>query len=58
MHSPSGMFLQNILHADSSLKPSDDGALVPDCEYDCVADIDNRAIDILLGRYMFFYIYF
>ncbi|XP_034460102.1 C2 domain-containing protein 3 isoform X1 [Hippoglossus hippoglossus] len=49
VQSPSGMFLQNILHADSTLKPSDDGALVPDCDYDCVADIDNRAIDILLG---------
>nr|XP_019944006.1 PREDICTED: C2 domain-containing protein 3 [Paralichthys olivaceus] len=47
--SPSGMFLQNILHADSSLKHSDDVAVVSDCDLDCVADIDNRAIDILLG---------
>ncbi|XP_035478063.2 C2 domain-containing protein 3 isoform X3 [Scophthalmus maximus] len=45
--SPSGMFLQNILHADSSVKHSDD--VVSECDLDCVADLDNRAVDILLG---------
>lgn len=47
--SPSGMFLQNILHADSTLKHSDD---VADCSLDCPADMDNRAVDLLLGRYL------
>ncbi|XP_070762183.1 C2 domain-containing protein 3 [Enoplosus armatus] len=45
--SPSGMFLQNILHADSTLKHSDDVAV--DCSLDCPADMDNRAVDLLLG---------
>lgn len=44
--SPSGMFLQNILHADSSPKHSDN---VADCSLDCPADMDNRAVDLLLG---------
>ncbi|XP_051253398.1 C2 domain-containing protein 3 isoform X1 [Dicentrarchus labrax] len=47
--SPSGMFLQNILHADSALKHSDDVALISDCGLDCPADMDNRAVDLLLG---------
>ncbi|XP_044058506.1 C2 domain-containing protein 3 isoform X2 [Siniperca chuatsi] len=47
--SPSGMFLQNILHADSTLKHSDDVAVVSDCSLDCPADMDNRAVDLLLG---------
>ncbi|KAM7399107.1 hypothetical protein PAMP_018399 [Pampus punctatissimus] len=47
--SPSGMFLQNILHADSTLKHSDDVAVVSDSGLDCPADIDNRAVDLLLG---------
>ncbi|XP_042342657.1 C2 domain-containing protein 3 [Plectropomus leopardus] len=47
--SPSGNFLQNILHADSALKHSDDVAVVPDCSLDCHVDIDNRAVDLLLG---------
>ncbi|KAM9358901.1 C2 domain-containing protein 3 [Symphorus nematophorus] len=46
---PSGMFLQNILHADSTLKHSDDVAVVSDCGLDCPADMDNRAVDLLLG---------
>lgn len=47
--SPSGIFLQNILHADSTLKHSEDVAVVSDCSLDCPADIDNRAVDLLLG---------
>ncbi|KAM7412854.1 hypothetical protein PAMA_020305 [Pampus argenteus] len=47
--SPSGMFLQNILHADSTLKHSDDVAVVSDSGLDCPADMDNRAVDLLLG---------
>ncbi|XP_071352498.1 C2 domain-containing protein 3 isoform X2 [Trachinotus anak] len=47
--SPSGMFLQNILHDDSTLKHSDDVAVVSDCGLDCVADMDSRAVDLLLG---------
>ncbi|XP_059188005.1 C2 domain-containing protein 3 [Centropristis striata] len=46
--SPSGMFLQNILHADSALKHSDDVAVVSD-SLDCPVDMDNRAVDLLLG---------
>lgn len=52
------MFLQNILHADLSLKHSDDVAVVADSGVDGPADIDNRAVDLLLGRYLLFvYIY-
>ncbi|XP_034720031.1 C2 domain-containing protein 3 isoform X3 [Etheostoma cragini] len=47
--SPSGMFLQNILHADSTLKHSDNVAVVSDCSLDCPVDTDNRAVDLLLG---------
>ncbi|XP_074496633.1 C2 domain-containing protein 3 isoform X2 [Sebastes fasciatus] len=47
--SPSGMFLQNILHADSTLEHSDDVAVVSDCNLDCPVDMDNRAVDLLLG---------
>ncbi|XP_062275677.1 C2 domain-containing protein 3 isoform X3 [Scomber scombrus] len=46
---PSGMFLKNILHADSTLKASDDVAEVPDCGLDSTVDVDNRAVDLLLG---------
>ncbi|XP_017271922.1 C2 domain-containing protein 3 [Kryptolebias marmoratus] len=47
--SPSGMFLEGILHADSALKHSDDAALAADSSLDCPADIDKRAVDLLLG---------
>ncbi|KAK1899930.1 C2 domain containing protein 3 [Dissostichus eleginoides] len=47
--SPSGMFLQNILHADSTLKHSEDVAVVSDCSLDCPMDMDNRAVHLLLG---------
>ncbi|XP_049431636.1 C2 domain-containing protein 3 isoform X2 [Epinephelus fuscoguttatus] len=47
--SPSGMFLQNILHADSALKHSDDVAVVSDSSLDGPVDMDNRAVDLLLG---------
>ncbi|XP_029302940.1 LOW QUALITY PROTEIN: C2 domain-containing protein 3 [Cottoperca gobio] len=47
--SPSGMFLQNILHADSTLKHSEDVAVVSDCSLDCPVDMDNRAVTLLLG---------
>ncbi|KAM3616832.1 uncharacterized protein V6R79_024159 [Siganus canaliculatus] len=47
--SPTGMFLQNILHADSTLKQADDVAIIRDCGLDCSADIDNRAVELLLG---------
>lgn len=52
--SPSGMFLQNILHADSDLKHSDDVAVVSDTGLDCPTDMDNRAVDLLLGRYLMY----
>lgn len=54
--SPSGMFLQNILHADSTLKHSDDVAAISDCGLDGPADMDNRAVDLLLGRYLYTFI--
>ncbi|KAM6988093.1 C2 domain-containing protein 3 isoform 2-T2 [Tautogolabrus adspersus] len=47
--STSGMFLQNILHADSNLKNCDDVAVVKDDGLECPADMDNRAVDLLLG---------
>ncbi|KAG7479192.1 C2 domain-containing protein 3 [Solea senegalensis] len=49
--SPSGMFLENILHADSSLKRSNGVAdSTRRHEFDCAAaDLDNRAVEILLG---------
>ncbi|XP_050921333.1 LOW QUALITY PROTEIN: C2 domain-containing protein 3 [Lates calcarifer] len=47
--SPPGMFLQNILHADSALKHSEDMTVVSDSGLECVADMDNRAVDLLLG---------
>ncbi|XP_034404215.1 C2 domain-containing protein 3 isoform X2 [Cyclopterus lumpus] len=40
--SPSGGFLQNILHADSTLKHSDHSL-------DRHVDMDNRAVELLLG---------
>lgn len=46
------MFLQNILHADSTLKHSDDVPVVSDISLDCPVDMDNRAVDLLLGRYL------
>ncbi|XP_040901590.1 C2 domain-containing protein 3 isoform X2 [Toxotes jaculatrix] len=46
---PSGTFLENILHSDSTHKHSDDVAVVSDCSLDCAADMDNRAVDLLLG---------
>ncbi|XP_022063857.2 C2 domain-containing protein 3 isoform X1 [Acanthochromis polyacanthus] len=47
--SPSGMFLENILNADSPLKPSDDAAVVSENGLDISADMGNRAVDLLLG---------
>lgn len=44
------MFLQNILHADSALKHSDDVVVISDSSLDCPTDMDNRAVDLLLGR--------
>uniref|UniRef100_A0A672YF29 C2 domain containing 3 centriole elongation regulator n=1 Tax=Sphaeramia orbicularis TaxID=375764 RepID=A0A672YF29_9TELE len=46
---PPTKFLENILHADSSRKPSDDVAVVSDCGFDSSVDMDNRAVDLLLG---------
>ena len=44
-----GAFLQNILHDDSSLQPTaNPDQLSPSCP----ADIENRAVDLLLGRYL------
>ncbi|XP_040024846.2 C2 domain-containing protein 3 isoform X1 [Gasterosteus aculeatus] len=50
--SPTGGFLQNILFADSTLKPSEEVAVISDCSLDCPVDMDNRAVDLLLGRYL------
>ncbi|XP_061575633.1 C2 domain-containing protein 3 [Cololabis saira] len=47
--STSGLFLQDILHADSSQKHSDDVAIVTDCGLGYSADMDKRAVDLLLG---------
>ncbi|XP_029374005.1 C2 domain-containing protein 3 isoform X3 [Echeneis naucrates] len=47
--SPSAKFLQNILHSDSILEHCEDGAVVSDSGLDCVADMDNRAVDLLFG---------
>lgn len=44
------MFLQNILHDDATLKHCDDVAAVSDL--DCTAYMDNRAVDLLLNRYV------
>ncbi|KAM4627594.1 C2 domain-containing protein 3 [Polymixia lowei] len=47
---PCGTFLQNILHADSSLQHSAHAAVVSDyLGPDCPADVENRAVDLLLG---------
>ncbi|XP_028276134.1 C2 domain-containing protein 3 isoform X2 [Parambassis ranga] len=43
--STSGTFLQNILHADSTLNHTDDAADISNCP----ADMDNRAVHLLLG---------
>ncbi|XP_047248201.1 C2 domain-containing protein 3 isoform X1 [Girardinichthys multiradiatus] len=47
--STSSMFLQDILHADSALKHSDDGAFPSGSALDCLPDMDKRAVDLLLG---------
>lgn len=44
------LFLQNIVNAGSALKPSDATPLISD-SLEHPADTDNRAIDLLLGRY-------
>lgn len=41
--------LQNILNAGSAFQPSDAAALISD-SLDHPADMDNRAVDLLLGR--------
>ncbi|XP_030600293.1 C2 domain-containing protein 3 isoform X2 [Archocentrus centrarchus] len=43
--SPSGMFLENILHADLA----DDVVLISDSGLDGPVDMENRAVDLLLG---------
>ncbi|XP_029922696.1 C2 domain-containing protein 3 [Myripristis murdjan] len=43
---PCGLLLQNILHADSSLQPSHH---VDRLSPDCPADMENRAVELLLG---------
>ncbi|XP_056296608.1 C2 domain-containing protein 3 isoform X3 [Pseudoliparis swirei] len=48
--SPSGGFLQNILHADSTLKHSGDVAVISDHSLEC-PDMDNRAVELLLGSF-------
>ncbi|XP_069568432.1 C2 domain-containing protein 3 isoform X4 [Brachyistius frenatus] len=47
--SSSGMLLENILNADSTLKHADDDTLVSDSGLDRPADMDNRTVDLLLG---------
>uniref|UniRef100_A0A3Q4I3H6 C2 domain-containing protein 3-like n=1 Tax=Neolamprologus brichardi TaxID=32507 RepID=A0A3Q4I3H6_NEOBR len=49
LSSPSGMFLENILHTDLTLKHSDDVTVISDSGLDGPADIDNRAVDLVLG---------
>lgn len=44
------LLLQNILNAGSAFKPSDAATLISD-SLDHPADTDNRAVDLLLGRY-------
>lgn len=51
LSSPTGTFLQNILNADLALKPPEAAAVISDC-LDCPADMENRAVDLLLGRYL------
>ncbi|KAM3875104.1 C2 domain-containing protein 3 [Diretmus argenteus] len=47
---PSGKLLQNILLADSSLQQVHHAAVVSDrLSPDCPADIESRAVDLLLG---------
>lgn len=46
---PSGTLLQNILCADASLKHHGDAAGVSDYGLDSSVDIDNKAVDLLLG---------
>uniref|UniRef100_A0A3Q2EC54 C2 domain containing 3 centriole elongation regulator n=1 Tax=Cyprinodon variegatus TaxID=28743 RepID=A0A3Q2EC54_CYPVA len=48
--STSGVFLQDILHADSALKQPDDGTFPSNSGVDCLPDMDRRAVDLLLGR--------
>lgn len=44
------LFLQNVVNAGSAFQPSDAAALISD-SLDRPADMDNRAVDLLLGRY-------
>lgn len=52
---PETLFLQNVLNAGPAFQPSDTTALISD-SLERPADVDNKAIDLLLGRY--FYIFF
>ncbi|XP_054649779.1 C2 domain-containing protein 3 isoform X3 [Dunckerocampus dactyliophorus] len=47
--SPSRMFLENILPADSAPKHTDDAVVTDGC-LDNPAEMDHRAVDLLLGR--------
>ncbi|KAM9318099.1 C2 domain-containing protein 3 isoform 3-T3 [Pholidichthys leucotaenia] len=47
--SPTGSFLENILHADSALKQSDEAVVMSDCHLEGPADMDSRAVELLLG---------
>ncbi|CAI5693179.1 unnamed protein product [Oreochromis niloticus] len=49
LSSPSGMFLENILHTDLTLNHSDDVTVISDSGLDGPTDIDNRAVDLVLG---------
>lgn len=44
------LFLQNVLNAGSAFQASDAAALISD-SLDRPADIDNKAVELLLGRY-------
>lgn len=47
---PETLVLQNVLNAGSAFQASDAAALISD-SLDRPADVDNRAVDLLLGRY-------
>lgn len=47
---PETLFLQNVLNAGPAFQPSDTAALISD-SLERPADVDNKAIDLLLGRY-------
>lgn len=55
--SPAGIFLQDILHADSALKPSDDAALATEDCLGCPTDMDRRAVELLLGRFVLLHLH-